>query len=100
MKRIYKIITENGDVWGVPAEVIADNYARHYESCGESYQENFDSMLNWFDTNDFEFADWAKDNMDWDDVKEKAFLIRKGEPKEDLQEAWVNGEYEYIKQED
>lgn len=44
--------------------------------------------------------DFGYYNMDWDDVKEKAFLIRKGEPKEDLQEAWVNGGYEYVRQED
>lgn len=100
MKRIYAITTGEGDVWGVPAEVIADNYAKHYESRGEGYQDNFDSMMSWFDANDFEFADWAKNNMDWDDVKEKAFLIRKGESKEDFQESWVNGEYKYIKQED
>lgn len=100
MKRIYTITTENGDVWGVPAEVIADNYAKYYENRGEAYQENYDTMLNWFDTNDFEFADWAKNNMDWDDVKDKAFLVCKRELEEDLQETWVNGEYKYIKQED
>ena len=31
MKRTYAITTENGDVWGVPAEVIADNYAKYRE---------------------------------------------------------------------
>lgn len=99
MKRIYAITTTEGDIWGVPAEVIADNYAKHYESLGEDYKENFDAMIHWFDTNDYEFADWAKNNMDWDDVKDKAFLVRKGEFYEDFQESWVNGEYEYITKE-
>ncbi len=44
--------------------------------------------------------DFGYYNMDWDDVKEKAFLVCKSEPKEDLQEAWVNGGYEYVRQED
>ena len=96
MERIYAITTTEGDIWGIPAEVIADNYAKHCERCGEDYKENFDAMINWFDTNDYKFADWAKNNMDWDDVKDKAFLVRKGEFYDDFQESWVNGEYEYI----
>lgn len=97
MERIYAITTTKGDVWGIPAEVIADNYAKYYEKfCGEDYKESFDAMIHWFDTNDYEFADWAKNNMDWDDVKDKAFLVRKGEVHDDFQESWVNGEYEYI----
>ena len=61
MERIYAITTTKGDIWGIPAEVIADNYAKYYEKfCGDDYKENFDAMINWFDTNDYEFADWAK----------------------------------------
>lgn len=96
MKRIYAITTDNGDVYGIPAEVIADNYAKYYEGYGESYQENYDVMINAFDTKNYVFADWAKNNMEWDDVKNKAFLVRKGEHYDDFQENWVNGQYEYI----
>ncbi len=97
MKRIYAITTTEGDVWGVPAEVIADNYAKYYESCGGEYKKNFETMIRLFDANDFEFADWAKNNMDWDNVKDKAFLVRKGEIT-DFDESWINGEYEYIRE--
>ena len=100
MKRTYEIITGNGEVWGVPAEVIADNYAKYYEGSGEDYKENYDAMIEWFDTGDFEFADWAKNNMDWDDVKQQAFLVRRGESDNDFQESWVNGEYYYVKERD
>lgn len=99
MKRIYAITTTEGDIWGVPAEVIADNYAKYYQGIGEDYKENYDAMINWFDINDYNFADWAKNNMDWEDVKDKAFLVRKGEFYEDFEESWVNGEYEYIVEE-
>lgn len=85
----------NGDVYGVPAEIIAKNYAKYYESKGEDYKENFDVMIHWFDTNDFEFADWAKNNMDWDDVKEMAVLLRRSETSVDFQDGWVSGEYTY-----
>lgn len=98
-RKLYTVTMENGDVWAVPAEVIADNYAKEYESCGEDYQENFDAMMNWFDAKDFEFEDWARNNMDWDDVKDKAFLYKKNEQPVDFQEGWINGECEYVTEE-
>lgn len=97
MKRLYIVTMPNGDQYGVPAEVIADNYAKHYESLGEDYQENYDAMIHWFDTNDFEFADWAKNNMDWSDVKDKAVLVGSKKEEPDFEDGWVNGEYEYRK---
>ena len=57
MKRLYIVTMSNGDQYGVSAEVIADNYAKHYESRGDDYKENFDAMIHWFDTDDFEFAE-------------------------------------------
>jgi len=30
MKRIYQIQMEDGSLWGVPAEIIADNRAKYY----------------------------------------------------------------------
>lgn len=99
MKRLYIVTMSNGDQYGVPAEVIADNYAKYYESCGEDYKENFDAMIHWFDTNDFEFADWAKNNMDWSDVSDKAVLIGNAEQKIDFEDGWMNGEYRYYREE-
>lgn len=88
---------ENGDVYGVPAELIADNYAKYYqEEYGENYDENHEAMMHWFDTKDYEFADWAKNNMDWDDVKHAAVLLNKYEMTVDFQEGWINGHYEYM----
>lgn len=94
-KNIYAITMENGDVYGVPAELIADNYAKYYEKNGEDYQENYEAMMEWFHTDDYEFADWAKNNMDWDDVKDKAVLLETIRKEVDFQEGWVNGKYEY-----
>ena len=95
MKRLYIVTMANGDQYGVPAEVIADNYAKHYEIRGEDYQENYDAMIHWFDTNDFEFADWAKNNMDWLDVKDRAVLVGSKKEEPDFEDGWMNGEYEY-----
>lgn len=96
MKNVYAITMPNGDVYGVPAEVIADNYASYYQKeYGEDYYENYDAMMSWFQKDDYEFADWAKCNMDWDDVKDKAFMLKKNEETIDFQDGWVNGCYEY-----
>lgn len=95
-KNIYAVTMKNGDVYGVPAELIADHYAKYYlREHGEDYQENYDAMMHWFATDDYEFADWAKGNMDWDDIREKAVLLKRKETKVDFQEGWVNGKYEY-----
>ena len=97
MKRMYAVTMSNGDVYGIPAEVVADNYAKYYAGLGDDYKENYEAMIEWFDTEDFEFADWAKNNMDWDEVKEKAILLESREPVIDFQDGWMNGEYEYRK---
>lgn len=94
-KNIYAVTMENGDIYGVPAELIADNYAKYYENTGEDYQENYDAMMYWFHTDDYDFADWAKNNMDWDDVKEHAVLLKMIKKEVDFQKGWVNGKYEY-----
>lgn len=95
VKRYYAVTMPNGEIYGIPAHVIADNYANYYATKGEDYQENYDAMLYWFDTNDYNFADWAKDNMDWDDVKERAVLLGRLKESCDFQDGWVNGDYEY-----
>lgn len=86
---------ENGDVYGIPASVVAHNYAEEYASRGEDYTENYDAMMSWFDTKDFEFADWAKNNMNWDEVEDQAILLRSEHKAPDFQDGWVNGEYGY-----
>ena len=101
MKKYYSVTMGNGDVYGIPAEVIAENYARFYEKINdESFEENVETMMFWFDTNDFEFADWAKNNMDWDDVKDQAVLLGQADIPVDFQEGWVNGEYGYLVREE
>lgn len=100
MKRLYIVTMSNGDQYGVPAEVIADNYAKYYERRGEDYKENYDTMIEWFDADDFEFADWAKNNMDWSDVSDKTVLVKHIQPEPDFEGGWVNGEYSYYREEE
>lgn len=99
MKRLYVVTMSDGSRWGVPAEVIANHRAVYYAKIDPdtTYQEEYDAMIYWFDEGDYEFADWAKDNMNWSDVREQAIeLPRKQEAEPIWKECWVNGEYEYI----
>ncbi len=96
-KKIYAVVMPNGDIYGVPAEVIAENYAKYYErEHGEPYEKNFNAMMEFFDKNEYEFADWAKNNMNWEDVADKAFLIERKDVPIDFQEGWVNGNILFI----
>lgn len=96
MKKYYTIEMENGDIYGIPAEIIAKNYADYYAANGENYDENFSAMMEWFDTDNYEFADWAKNNMNWDDVKNVAVLLDTKRIIPNFQNSWVNGCYKYV----
>ncbi len=96
-QKYYTVKMNNGDVYGIPAEIIAKNRADYYAKTDPdtTWQEEFDAMMEWFDTNDFEFADWAKNNMNWSDVAEVAVLLRRDVAAFDFEECWINGEYGY-----
>ena len=98
LKRYYVITTESGKRWGIPAEVIAKNRADYYAEIDPdtTWQEEYDAMVRWFDEKDYEFADWAKNNMDWSDVEEHAIQLSGAKKHDEIQECWVNGEYEYV----
>lgn len=87
----------DGKRYGIPVEVIAKDCAQYYARYhGEDYQENFDTMMNWFDTGNFEFADWAINSMNWDDVKDIAVVLSEDDEPCDYEEGWLNGDYSYI----
>ena len=94
--KYYAVIMSDGKIMGIPAEIIADNYAKYYEKRGESYKENFDAMMHWFDTDDFEFEDWAKNNMDWSEVKEHAEWIGGQQKEADYDNDWMNERVIYV----
>lgn len=93
--KYYTVTMSNGDVYGIPASVIAHNYAEYYAGKGEDYEENYNDMVDWFDSGDFAFADWAKNNMNWNEVEDFATLLESKQNVPDLQDGWVNGPYEY-----
>ena len=99
MRRVYCVTMPNGIQYGIPAGYIAHLYAKFYEGKGEDYSENYKIMLHWFDNKDYEFEDWTRDNLDWSEVKDYAFVIP---PKKivscDYEDGWVNGKCEYLQE--
>ena len=66
----YYIIMPDRSVWAVPVEVIARDRADHYK---EEFDGDIERSLNedtypLFENNDYEVADWASNNMNWDDI--------------------------------
>lgn len=103
-----RITMPDGSKWDVPAELIAEHRASHYaekdtgKSSGPEYLAAFRREVHWLlgdervpgDEN--ELADWAANNMNWEDVA--AHAVQAVPPAAgDYQEGWVNGEKELIR---
>lgn len=98
-KKYLRVTMPDSSVWDVPAEIVAKDRASYYKekdptSYGtpeRTYTAEFDITMD----DEYELIDWARNNMDWDDVKE--FAVEDTEPDEpDFQEGWLNGEHEII----
>jgi hypothetical protein len=88
-KRIASLRVEfpNGDVFLVPAKVIAEHRAKHYADGDPdtTYEAEFEYTM----TDEYQLRDWAGNNMDWDDVKARAVL----QPKPPLPKNYYTGEW-------
>ena len=85
----------DGSKWDVPAEVIAKNRADYYE---DKEPGLYDSEYEFTMENDDELADWAANNMNWEDVESDAVKYCGGDNVDDFQEGWVNGEKKVVLQ--
>ena len=92
MKGTYKITMGDGSVWSIPIMVIAENRA-------DNYKHEFDGSLEdslakdtipLFTQDDYEIQDWARNNMNWCDVKKHA--IQTYHVDCDYQDGWINGD--------
>lgn len=90
----YVVEMPNGERWSVPVRLIAEHRAKHYahefdDDLAKSLIEDTGPL---FDQDEYEIEDWARNNMNWDDVSSKAKMLATGET--DYQEGWVNGDVE------
>jgi hypothetical protein len=67
--KFLQVTMPDGSGWEIPAEIIANNRATHYEKREPgSYDSEFELTLHDEET----LMDWASYNMSWLDVKEHA----------------------------
>jgi len=89
----------DGSRWAVPAHVIAHNRADYYatgayggepgsDGYNKVYQEEFVYTIG----DHGELTEWAANQMNWDDVKDRALRCVINPKPADYQEGWMNGE--------
>jgi len=91
----YRVTMPNESIWEVPVRVIARDHATYYAGVDEiTVEESYALTAEIFLDDDYEVEDWAKNNMNWEDVVDKAVCVES--PETDFQEGWVNGEAEVV----
>lgn len=103
--KYYKTVMSNGDEYFVPALFIVEARAKYYSQkdgeednlSPEEEKKVFDEEVAFALEDDYEIEDWARNNMDWDEVATIA-ILRPRVPltAEELQEGWVNGNHEVV----
>ena len=94
MKKQIQITMPDGSIWGVPAELVAENRAEYYaEKDSSDKPDTFEKIKQREYAYTLEdngtIIDWAENNMNWNDVEHAAILLRRA--RVDYQEGWVNG---------
>lgn len=84
---------ENGEVWGVPVEMIARNRATHYaHEFGDDIERSMaEDTIPLFNSSDYDIVDWAVNNMNWSDFTGHQVKLRDGNQR-DFQSAWMECE--------
>lgn len=98
--KVLRITMPDDSEWDVPLDLIARNRAEYYASVDEEYGGSVERSLAedtmpLFEADPSEAADWASNNMNWEDVEHRAVCTRKAPPP-DFQEGWVNGDKEVV----
>jgi hypothetical protein len=95
LKKKYLVTMSDGSQWAVPVRVIVENHAGYY------YKErDFVTMEQAIVASaacledPLELEDWARNNMDWNDVKHEAYQVLPPSTEVDWDEGWANGEVE------
>ena len=89
MKKYMLVRMPDQSVWRVPTYLIALSRHAYYDSRGEDPQQVRAETAALFE-DPREIADWAENNMDWDEIKSQAEIVKKGEI--DYQAGWCEGD--------
>jgi hypothetical protein len=94
-ERHFFITMPDGSEWVVPVSVIAADRAAYYAPRNHNGDlvASMAATLEEFDGDDELIADWAQNNMGWDEVKAHAKQVKEPQPP-DYEDGWVNGAWE------
>lgn len=93
-KKIY-VDMPDGLTYAIPVMVVAEHkgyrMAKYHND--DFYTAMVKEVLPEFENDNYQIKDWAKNNMNWQDVKKEAIVLKR-KVECDYQEYWVNGEFE------
>lgn len=88
--KFYQIESEDGQQWRIPIDVIVKNRAEYYaEIDNVSIEEATKDTEEYFDLDKYQIEDWARNNMNWDDVEFVAVKHREPD-NEGYEDMWTN----------
>ena len=64
----------DGSIWEIPALFIAEHRAKYYSK--KDKDTTFEKEIDFALTDEYEFEDWAQNNMDFSDVKVCAVRVK------------------------
>jgi len=92
LNKKYYLKFSDGSTWAVPIYTIMMNHAEYVAS--NNGQDPMVALENesipFFEEDDYNIEDWAKNNMNWTDVVEHAVQVTK--PTLDYQTEWMNSQ--------
>lgn len=95
LSKEYHFTLSNRVVMAIPVRVIAEDRARYFahEFAGDVARSLMEDTIPMFEGDDYEIEDWARNNMDWKDVKKFARVVKAPDHQDELyQEGWMNPE--------
>jgi len=100
MDWMYQFTCSDGSVYQVPVSVIALNRAENYaDEFGDDVERSLaEDTIPLFKGDMYEIQDWARNNMDWDDVKVHATKVSDA-VELNMQNEWNNGDINVVKNE-
>ncbi len=94
----YIVTMPDNSRWKVPVKLIAMDRAKCFVNNfgGDIARSLEEDTWLLFEGDQYEIKDWARNNMNWDDVRDCAEKMSERDSDVDYQEGWVNGEAEIV----
>ena len=88
----YFIKMKDGSVWAIPVAEIATSRADYYKKdYGDDFMQSmYEDTLPLFQESPNEIEEWARNNMDWNDVCSVAVMVTPPQSNKEYPNDWVN----------